>query len=150
MHSGYTFSLVCVFPGNRTHNLLRCLRNALPLSHTGTQYYTLYNWGLHYQTLNITNRYEQNTIVSSCVVDNSRCHACNTSRHQQWRSSMLKKIPIVHDEYEFVTLANRNTWVPSYMLSNNPKRNRNNVSVLLGGILQWRKCLLSYGNNNPA
>ncbi len=37
LHSGYTFSLVCVFPGNRTHNLLRCWRNALPLSHTGTQ-----------------------------------------------------------------------------------------------------------------
>ncbi len=24
LHSGYTFSLVCVFPGNRTHNLLCC------------------------------------------------------------------------------------------------------------------------------
>ncbi len=24
LHSVYTFSLVCVFPGNRTHNLLRC------------------------------------------------------------------------------------------------------------------------------
>ncbi len=24
LHSGYTFSSVCVFPGNRTHNLLRC------------------------------------------------------------------------------------------------------------------------------
>ncbi len=36
LHSGYTFSLVCVFPGNRTHNLLCCWRNALPLSHTGT------------------------------------------------------------------------------------------------------------------
>ncbi len=24
LHSGYTFSLVHVFPGNRTHNLLRC------------------------------------------------------------------------------------------------------------------------------
>ncbi len=24
LQSGYTFSLVCVFPGNRTHNLLRC------------------------------------------------------------------------------------------------------------------------------
>ncbi len=23
LHSGYTFSLVCVFPGNQTHNLLR-------------------------------------------------------------------------------------------------------------------------------
>ncbi len=34
LHSDYTFSLVCVFPGNRTHNLLRCWRNALPLSHT--------------------------------------------------------------------------------------------------------------------
>ncbi len=36
VHSGYTFSLVCAFPGNRTHNLLRCWRNALPLNHTGT------------------------------------------------------------------------------------------------------------------
>ncbi len=36
LHSGYKFSLVCVFPGNRTHNLLRCWRDALPLSHTGT------------------------------------------------------------------------------------------------------------------
>ncbi len=24
LHSGYTFLLVHVFPGNRTHNLLRC------------------------------------------------------------------------------------------------------------------------------
>ncbi len=24
LHSGYTFSLVCVIPGNQTHNLLRC------------------------------------------------------------------------------------------------------------------------------
>ncbi len=24
LHSGYTITLVCVFPGNRTHNLLRC------------------------------------------------------------------------------------------------------------------------------
>ncbi len=37
LHSGYTFSLVCVFPGNRTHNLLRCWRNALPLSHSTAQ-----------------------------------------------------------------------------------------------------------------
>ncbi len=36
LHLGYTFSLVSVFPGNRTHNLLRCWRNALPLSQTGT------------------------------------------------------------------------------------------------------------------
>ncbi len=36
LHSGYTLSLVRVFPGNRTHNLLRNRRNALPLSHTGT------------------------------------------------------------------------------------------------------------------
>ncbi len=35
LHPGYTFSLVCVFPGNRTHNPLRHWRNALPLSHTG-------------------------------------------------------------------------------------------------------------------
>ncbi len=32
------FLSVCVFPGNRTHNLLRCWRNALPLSHTGTRF----------------------------------------------------------------------------------------------------------------
>ncbi len=24
LHLGYTFSLACVFPGNRTHNLLHC------------------------------------------------------------------------------------------------------------------------------
>ncbi len=36
LHSGYTFSLVHVFPGNRTHNILHNRRNALPLSHTGT------------------------------------------------------------------------------------------------------------------
>ncbi len=36
LHSGYTFLSVYVFPGNRTHNLLRCWHNALPLSHTGT------------------------------------------------------------------------------------------------------------------
>ncbi len=41
LHSGYTISLVCVFPGNRTHNLLRCWRNALPLSHTGIRPFTL-------------------------------------------------------------------------------------------------------------
>ncbi len=29
VHSGYTFSLVHVFPGNRTHNLLRSWHNAL-------------------------------------------------------------------------------------------------------------------------
>ncbi len=32
----YTFSFVRVFPGNQTHNLLRCWRNALPLSHRNT------------------------------------------------------------------------------------------------------------------
>ncbi len=31
LHSDYTFSSVHVFPGNRTHNLLRNRRNALPL-----------------------------------------------------------------------------------------------------------------------
>ncbi len=41
LHSGYTFSLVRVFPGNRTHNLLRCWRNALPLSHSGIQHYPI-------------------------------------------------------------------------------------------------------------
>ncbi len=51
LHSGYTFSLVCVFPGNRTHNLLRCWRKALPLSHTGTLFYSAFlldaqNWDI--------------------------------------------------------------------------------------------------------
>ncbi len=47
LHSGYTFSLVCLFPRNRTHNLLRHWRNALPLSHTGAhlQFYTLFTRG---------------------------------------------------------------------------------------------------------
>ncbi len=35
LHSGYTFLLVHVFPGNRTHNLSLSWRNVLPLSHTG-------------------------------------------------------------------------------------------------------------------
>ncbi len=42
LHSGYTFSLVHVFPGNRTYNLLRNRRNALPLSHTGTNFLSNY------------------------------------------------------------------------------------------------------------
>ncbi len=37
LDSGYTISLVSVFPGNQTHNLLRCWRIALPLSHTQTR-----------------------------------------------------------------------------------------------------------------
>ncbi len=44
LHSGYTVSLVHVFPGNRTHNLLRSWRNALPLSHTGTLLLTNNNY----------------------------------------------------------------------------------------------------------
>ncbi len=40
--SGYTFSLVCVFPGNRTHSLLRCWCNDLPLSHRNTTLQYLY------------------------------------------------------------------------------------------------------------
>ncbi len=36
LHSGYTFVLVHVFPGNQTHNLSLSWRNVLPLSHTGT------------------------------------------------------------------------------------------------------------------
>ncbi len=44
LHSGYTFSLVHVFPGNRTHNLLRNWRNALPLSHTGTLFTLFTVW----------------------------------------------------------------------------------------------------------
>ncbi len=47
LHSGYTFSSVCVFPGNRTHNLLRCWRNALPLSHTGADF----TWSSIYHTV---------------------------------------------------------------------------------------------------
>ncbi len=39
LHSGYTFSLVHVLPGNRTHNLLCCWCNALPLSHTNTFFF---------------------------------------------------------------------------------------------------------------
>ncbi len=43
VHSDYTCFCQYVFPGNRTHNILRCWRNALPLSHTGRQilFYTL-------------------------------------------------------------------------------------------------------------
>ncbi len=45
LHSGYTFSLVYVFPGNRTHNLLRWWRNALPLSHRNTN--SVFNNSMH-------------------------------------------------------------------------------------------------------
>ncbi len=38
LHSGYTFLLVHVFPGNRTHNLSLSWCNVLPLSHTGTRW----------------------------------------------------------------------------------------------------------------
>ncbi len=31
-----------MFSGNRTHNLLRCWRNALPLSHTGIYFFTIF------------------------------------------------------------------------------------------------------------
>ncbi len=41
LHSGNTFLSVYVFPGNRTHNLLRCSRNALPLSHSETLFLNL-------------------------------------------------------------------------------------------------------------
>ncbi len=41
LHSGYTFLSVYVFPGNRTHNLLRCWRNALPLSHRNSIFFTI-------------------------------------------------------------------------------------------------------------
>ncbi len=43
LHSGYTFVLVHVFPGNRANNLSLSWRNVLPLSHTGTQVYTKCN-----------------------------------------------------------------------------------------------------------
>ncbi len=39
LHSGYTFLLVHLFPGNRTHNLSLSWRNVLPLSHTGKRWY---------------------------------------------------------------------------------------------------------------
>ncbi len=54
LHPGYTFSLVHVFPGNRTHNLLRCWRNALPLSHTGT-YFTIKLYSVVYCTFDQIN-----------------------------------------------------------------------------------------------
>ncbi len=44
LHSGYTFLLVHVFPGNRTHNLSLSWRNALPLSHTGTIQYIVWKY----------------------------------------------------------------------------------------------------------
>ncbi len=47
LRSGYTFSLVSVFPENRTHNLVRCWRNALPLSHTGAVSLCFLQWKSH-------------------------------------------------------------------------------------------------------
>jgi len=55
LHSGYTFSLVHVFPGNRTHNLSLSWRNVLPLSHTGTRTHT--HTGTHTHTHTHTHTY---------------------------------------------------------------------------------------------
>ncbi len=62
MHSGYTFSLVHVFPGNRTHNLLRNRRNALPLSQTGT--YVSFLKGRIYLVNRTQMMLQTNTLVS--------------------------------------------------------------------------------------
>ncbi len=43
LHSGYTFSLVHVFPGNRTHNLLRSWRNALTTEPHRNTYFLFYS-----------------------------------------------------------------------------------------------------------
>ncbi len=55
LHSGYTFLSVYVFPGIRTHNLLCCWRNALPLRHTGTHIHLAFyaNITLQFQTIRI-------------------------------------------------------------------------------------------------
>ncbi len=53
----YILLSVYVFPGNRTHNLLRCWRNALPLSHTGTvDHWSCLNdqWFMHNEIVNNT------------------------------------------------------------------------------------------------
>ncbi len=46
LHSDYTFLLVHVFPGNRTHNLSLSWHNVLPLSHTGTHVCSCEQWAI--------------------------------------------------------------------------------------------------------
>ncbi len=61
-----------VFPGNRTHNLLRCWRNALPLSHTGTYYFynnlavVIFKHTIHYYSMGL-NLFEKAELFKATV-----------------------------------------------------------------------------------
>ncbi len=57
------FFTLCVFPGNRTDNLLRSKRNALPLSHRNTQAFNLHTALSHLEN--------KNTYVKMLFVDYS-------------------------------------------------------------------------------
>ncbi len=63
LHSGYTFSLVCVFPGNRTHNL--CAADAM-----------LYHWATqeHKQKEQISNKTSACTMRAYHQIYKNNCH----------------------------------------------------------------------------
>ncbi len=98
LHSGYTFSLVCVFPGNRTHNLLRCWRNALPLSHTGVRLF-LHFWKKYViYTIIIVLSYFEGTVnlhcYTSCTLTTLYCskvtflQCCHMNRYNKTFTKM--------------------------------------------------------------
>ncbi len=63
------FVSVCVLPGNWTHNLLRCWRNALPLSHRNTvQITTISVIGRYYMFWVFCCCWNQSTLVVCCLI----------------------------------------------------------------------------------
>ncbi len=85
------------------------------------------------------------SIVSTRVVCHSARHLCDASRPQHRKTSMFNFFfsSYTTSSITSVTLANRSTEAPLYKLSNKPR-------LLVGVILQWRKCSWSYSNNTPA
>ncbi len=103
LHSGYTFSLVHVFPGNRTHNLLRSWRNALPLSHRGTpEYFLLRKWSLlHKKSIGAT-LLVKNVDSNSIKLKNQQLSTHLTklielskTRLDFWAKSILDQLPFL-------------------------------------------------------
>ncbi len=84
LYSGYTFSVVHGIPGNRTHNLLCCWCNALPLSHTGT--FCTFDYIVYQRSHRLAiGQYEKwaycPTLGCSGVCRNTRTYMCINTLH---------------------------------------------------------------------
>ncbi len=92
VHSGYTFFLsVCAFPGIWTHDLLRCSRNALPLSHRNT----LKVWKRQKHAYDVGDRTylyfsARSPAGCSCLAwSYSCCYCCRTGFHRRpWKGNL--------------------------------------------------------------